>query len=306
MVSVEALPGLFFIERGYLNGNHFVLPGPNPVLIDTGYLGHWPDTRAALAAFGVEPARVRLIINTHTHCDHIGGNALIQEASGCGIALHPLGAAYMQERDAFSPWWRYYAQEADFFTPTRELADGETVRVGPYQFTVLHTPGHASDGIVLYHPGEKVLISSDTLWEKDLAVMTLGVEGEDAVAKALASLERLAGLEARAVFPGHGSPFTDFAGALRHASKRYQAYLIDPERLWRDQLKRIFIYSLLMAGAISQARLLKRLLAAPWFPETAARLGAEPGELFRDTMGLLIKKGLVKEGREGLYTIVRA
>jgi hydroxyacylglutathione hydrolase len=306
VASVEALPGLYFVERGYLNGNHFVLPGPKPVLIDTGYLGHWPDTRAALAALGVEPARVSLIITTHTHCDHIGGNAPIQEASGCDIALHPKGAGYMRARDDFSPWWRYYAQEADFFTPTRELEDCETVRVGPHEFTVLYTPGHASDGIVLYHPAEKVLISSDTLWEKDVAVMTLGVEGEDAVEKALASLERLAGLEARAVFPGHGPPFRDLAGALKLARRRYQAYLKDPERLWRDQLKRIFIYTLLMAGVIGESRLRERLLAAPWFPETAARLGAGPDELFQDTLSLLTNKGLVLKGPEGLHTIVPA
>jgi hydroxyacylglutathione hydrolase len=89
--------------------------------------------------------------------------------------------------------------------------------VGPHELTVLHTPGHASDGIVLYSAVHKALISSDTLWEKDLAVMTLGVEGDDAVEKALASLERLAGLEARAVFPGHGPFFTDSKNALDHA-----------------------------------------------------------------------------------------
>ncbi len=306
MAPVEALPGLYFIERGYLNGNHFVLPGPEPVLIDTAYASGWNRTQAELAALGVEPARVRLIINTHTHSDHIGANRRIQEASGCEIALHPLGAGFIRAGDTWSTWLRYYDQEADYFAPTRDLQDGETVRVGTYELTVLHTPGHASDGIVLYHPGHKVLISSDTLWEKDLAVMTLGVEGPDAVEKALASIERLAGLEARAVFPGHGAPFSDFQGAISHARKRYQAYLKDPERVWRDQLKRIFIFTLLMDGAPDELKFFERLLATPWFPETAQKLSADPGELFKDTLGLLRSKGLVRQGQQGLYTIVPA
>lgn len=306
MQSVQALPGLYFIQRGYLNGNHFVLPGKEPVLIDTAYATGWQRTKAGLAGLGVEPAQVRLIINTHTHCDHIGGNHPIQKASGCDIALHPLGAGFIRARDTWSTWWRYYDQEAEFFTPTRELEDGGTVQVGPHQLSVLHTPGHASDGIVLYSPAHKVLISSDTLWEKDLAVMTLGVEGPAAVEKALASLERLAALEVRTVFPGHGSPFNDFQGALAHARQRYQVYLQEPERVWRDQLKRIFIYTLLMGGAPDEAHFFKRLSATPWFPETAAQLAAEPAELFKDTMGLLKAKGLVSQSPEGLETIVPA
>lgn len=306
MAFVEALPGLYFIERGYLNGNHFVFPGPKPVLIDTAYYSGWQATRVGLAALGVDPARVRLIINTHTHSDHIGGNHRIQEASGCEVALHPLGAGYIRQNDTWSTWLRYYDQEAEYFTPTRELEDGETIRVGSHELTVLHTPGHASDGMVLYHPGRKVLISSDTLWEKDLAVMTLGVEGPDAVEKALASIERLAGLEVRMAYPGHGSPFSDFSGAISHARKRYQAYLKDPERVWRDQLKRIFIFTLLMDGAPDEMQFYERLSATPWFPETAQKLSADPGELFTETLGLLRSKGLVSQGPDGLRTIVPA
>ncbi len=306
MASVEALPGLYFIERGYLNGNHFVLPGDKPVLIDTAYSSGWKRTQAELATLSVDPAQVRLIINTHTHSDHIGGNYIIQEASGCGIALHPLGAGFIRAGDTWSTWLRYYDQEAEYFRPTMELQDGETVRVGPHELTVLHTPGHASDGIVLYSPIHKVLISSDTLWEKDLAVMTLGVEGPDAVEKALASVERLAGLEVRTAFPGHGSPFSDFDGAIRHARKRYLAYLKDPERVWLDQLKRIFIFTLLMDGAPDETHFFKRLTATPWFPETAAQLSADPGELFKDTMGQLRAKGLVSQGPDGLQTAVPA
>ena len=78
----------------------------------------------------------------------------------------------MDTRDDWSTWWRYYVQEADFFTCSQILGNGETIRVGPHDFQVIHTPGHSADGIVLYHHDAKILLSSDTLWEKDIAVMT--------------------------------------------------------------------------------------------------------------------------------------
>jgi hypothetical protein len=44
MKTVEIMDELFFIHRGYLNGNHFVYRSKEPVLIDTGYITHFVET----------------------------------------------------------------------------------------------------------------------------------------------------------------------------------------------------------------------------------------------------------------------
>ena len=217
---------------------------------------------------GVDLPDVALIINTHTHCDHMGGNRAIQECSGCDIALHPIGRHFIDTRDDWSTWWRYYGQEADFFTSTRTLADGENIRIGDHEFEIFFTPGHASDGIVLYHQREKLLISSDTLWENDLAVMTLRVEGSAAVFRMLASLERIAALDVRRVYPGHGSPFDDCRGAIDRARKRLNGYLKDRRRIGRDQLKKIVVYTLLMKRSVPTGRFFPMLMNTPWYRET--------------------------------------
>jgi hydroxyacylglutathione hydrolase len=80
---------------------------------------------------------------------------------------------------------------------------------------------------VLYHRRDKLLISSDTLWENDLAVMTLRVEGSAAIFRMLASLERVAALDVRQVYPGHNRPFNDFSGAITRSRKRLEGYLND-------------------------------------------------------------------------------
>ena len=40
---------------------------------------------------------------------------------------------------------------------SRSLEDGEIIPIGPYEFEVIYTPGHAADGIVLYNRNDKVL-----------------------------------------------------------------------------------------------------------------------------------------------------
>ena len=180
MPPVEIMEDLFFIQRGYLNGNHFVYRSEDPVLVDTGYVSDFQTTVALIQSLGVDLSRTRLIVNTHCHCDHIGGNKMIQERSTCDIAMHKIGKQFIDTWDDWSTWWKYYQQDADFFNCTTALENGDRLSVGPHEFEVIYTPGHSSDGIVLYHKKEKVLISSDTLWEDDMAVMTIRVEGSRA------------------------------------------------------------------------------------------------------------------------------
>lgn len=271
MTGIEILEDLFFIQRGYLNANHFVSRSPRPVLIDTGYKGDLEETSQSIEALGVDLADISLIINTHTHCDHIGGNLAVQKRSGCEVALHPIGRHFIDTRDDWSTWWRYFGQDADFFDCTRSLADGEVIRIGRHRFTVIYTPGHAADGIVLYHERERLLFSSDTLWENDLAVMTERVEGSAAVFRMLASLDRIAALDVRRVYPGHGPPFDDFSGAIHRARRRLNGYLQDRRRIGQDLLKKIIVYTLLMRKSVAVDRFYPLLMQTHWYPETIDR-----------------------------------
>jgi len=121
----EILKDLFFFERGFLNGNHFVYRSDVPVLIDTGYISGFDETEKLITQLGIELSDISLIISTHTHSDHIGGNNRIQQKSGCDIALHKVGKYFIDSRDDWSTWWRYYNQEAEFFKCNRSLEDGD-------------------------------------------------------------------------------------------------------------------------------------------------------------------------------------
>ena len=306
MADNEIIKDLFFIERGFLNGNHFVYRSDAPVLIDTAYIADFDETEKSIARLGVNLADVSLIISTHTHCDHIGGNHAIQQKSGCDIALHKIGKYFIDTRDDWATWWRYYNQEAEFFDCARALEDGDMITLGPHDFEVIYTPGHAADGIVLYNRRDKILISSDTLWQTDMAVMTLRVEGSRALFHMLESLQKIEKLEVQMVYPGHGPPFQDMHKAITRSKKRIENFLQHPEAIGEDVLKKIIVYTLMMNKAIPAASLYGYLMQTCWYKETVdlyfkGRYEAK----YEEILNSFLKRGIIKAGNGNLYTTVK-
>jgi len=304
--AIEILKDFFFLERGYLNANHFAYRSREPILIDTAYIGDFSHTADRLSAVGIEMDRIGLIITTHCHCDHVGGNRILQEQSGCDIALHPLGKHYMDTRDDWSTWWRFYHQEADFFKATRTLEDGEIVPIGPHEFEIIHTPGHSADGIALFNKKEKMLLSSDALWEKDMAVMTLRVEGRGALPAVLSSLERIASLGAQRVYPGHGPPFTRVNEAISRSTERVRRFLKNEADIGNDLLKKITVYTLLMQRGAPEDTFYPRLMQTAWFKDTVDFYFSGQYRIKYDEIikGLLEKKVLLRKAGN-LYATVK-
>jgi len=302
----EILKDLFFIERGWLNGNHFVYRSKSPILIDTGYISDFNETERLITELGVNISDVSLIINTHTHCDHIGGNKIIQQKSRCDIALHKFGKYFIDNQDDWSTWWKYYNQEAAFFRCTKALEDGDIIAIGPHRFQVIYTPGHASDGIVLYNSQEKILISSDTLWENDMAVMTIRVEGSTALFHMQESLQKLESLDVKRVYPGHGRPFGDIREAILKSKKRIERFLAYPELIGNDLIKKIIVYTLLMKKTINESKLFPYLMGTYWFKETVdLYFNSEYEMKYNEVMNDLLERGVVKRENDYLFTTVK-
>ncbi|MBI4966350.1 MAG: MBL fold metallo-hydrolase [Desulfomonile tiedjei] len=306
MSVTEIMNSLFFIERGYLNGNHFVYRSEAPALIDTAYVADFDRTERLITDLGVDLSSVGLIVNTHCHCDHIGGNKIIQERSGCDIALHSIGKHFIDTQDDWATWWRYYKQDADFFKCTRGIEHGETIEIGPHRFEAIYAPGHSSDGIVLYSRTEKVLISSDTLWENDMAVITARVEGSRACFELFASLQKLEQLEVEVVYPGHGRPFRDFLGAIERAKARLTSFMGNPKKIGNNLLKKIIVYTLMMRKGVDEESFFQRLMKTYWFPETVdLYFAGDYRAMYDQIMKDFFHRGIVKMRNGKLFTTVR-
>jgi hydroxyacylglutathione hydrolase len=303
---MEILEDLFFVQRGYLNANHLVYRSKDPILIDTAYVSDFADTEKLVGDLGVDLSKVGLIINTHTHCDHIGGNAIIQESSGCRIALHKIGKHFIDHKDNWSTWWKYFDQEADFFQCTLALEDGDEIPIGPHRFRVIYTPGHASDGIVLHNAKNKVLISSDTLWETDMAVMNVRVEGSRAPFCMLESLDKISSLDVEIVYPGHGRPFKDFKDAISKTKKRLESFLANNRALGNDLLKKIIVYTLMMRKSVAEETFFDSLMKTHWFTETVdLYFAGEYADRYEKIMKDFSSRGIVKARNGRLVTTVK-
>ncbi len=74
-------PWVTWQQRPFPDANLLLLPGRNPALVDSGFVGHADQTADWVHA---RTGQLSLVVNTHWHADHVGGNGMLQ-AKGAGI-----------------------------------------------------------------------------------------------------------------------------------------------------------------------------------------------------------------------------
>jgi metallo-beta-lactamase class B len=117
------------------------------VLIDGDLAQSAPMIANHIRALGFDIRDVKLILNTHVHCDHAGGIAALQRLSGAAVKASP-GSARILARGGTSPDDPQYGSVAPIESAANvsALADGETLHVGPLALTPHFTPGHTAGG----------------------------------------------------------------------------------------------------------------------------------------------------------------
>ncbi len=199
----------------------YYVDAERPALIDTGGTAHpTAEIAAALTAEGTSLDAIEVIVNTHGHWDHAGGNAAVQATSGAETWIHALGAplltstlphvegyATLQAR-LLSPVTPISSNAAfaDLFVPsapaTRQLADGDRLDLGGVVLTAIHAPGHSDDLLAYFWEEEGVLIAADAAQGPGSRVGGCPLYFTSA-AEARASIRRLMELPFRELHVGH-------------------------------------------------------------------------------------------------------
>jgi len=290
--SMRLPDNIRFITRGWLNSNSLLLRGETPVLIDSGYATHAEHTLDLIHAHDVRVADLALVIHTHCHSDHIGGTHLIRAHAHAQTAMHPVEAAWIRAGERYLTWLDYLDQSATFFPVDRELNDGEILRVNDLTLQILHTPGHSPGGIAIFCPELEILFSGDAIWQGDMGAVNIAVHGESAFFHALASLDKLAALNARAIFPGHGKPIHDVAANFHRVRNRLNDFIAHPQKMAWHALKQYFIFWLMLKDGVPARDLETNIEHIPAFSDYATRyLDSEPRALLGRLLDELSSRG---------------
>ena len=271
-----------FIQRDWLSSNHVLFFDPDghserATLVDAGYVKHAARTvslvREALGRRGLGGDALGLLLNTHLHSDHCGGNAALVRAFGCRIAI-PVGEfqrpAGMADGAAF-----HRASDADSepFQAQLALAPGDRLMLGGAEWQVHASPGHDPHSVILHCPEDRLLISADALWENGFGLIFPELVGEPGFQEQHDVLELIASLDVETVLPGHGRPFQDVAGALERARGRLAALRADPRRNARNGLRVMLKYTMLDRGRMRLDGLAEAFHDSAVLQGSAAQLG---------------------------------
>lgn len=276
------------LERGWLSSNNVVfLEGDRAQLVDSGYVAHAAQTveLVRLALGGRALARV---INTHSHSDHIGGNAALAQAFGCRIAIPAGLAPAVMEWDESALLLAPTAQSAARFAHDEEIAEGDELELGGLVWRAIAVPGHDMHALAFHCEAQRLLVSGDALWRNGFGVVFAALIGDEtALAVTRATLERLSRLPIDCVIPGHGAPFDDVDDAFDRAFDRLAAFEADPVRLARHAIRVLFSFWLLERRQIGTNALPELLSSVSLYREINDRFFRQPydelaGWLVRD------------------------
>ncbi len=202
-----------YFWQGYGNNcNSYIYRGKKMVLIDPGHIMNESGERCfetltrSLAADGIKMEELEVILCTHGHPDHVEAAGLIREKSGARIGIHREDAFFLEgleQRMAAAGSSKTPSLSPDFYLQAGELKlglpGGET---DPIQ--VLHTPGHSPGSICFYFPGEKTLVTGDTVFDSSIGRSDLPGGDFAALGRSIASLAGLEEMEL--LLPGHMGP----------------------------------------------------------------------------------------------------
>ena len=235
MQAREAAPGCWYVEglsalgspanQNFISNAGFIVTSGGVVVVDA--LGSPALAERLLAEIRkVTPQKVTHVIVTHYHADHVYGLQVF-EALGAQILAHQAGREYLYadtarlrlqaSREELAPWIddkTRLVPATEWVAARRELKVGDTTLVlQPVG------PAHTPEDLAVYVPGQKLLYAGDLVFRSRIPFV-----GQADSRNWIASLDKLLGMDARTIVPGHG-PVSTEARRDMQLTRDYLVYL---------------------------------------------------------------------------------
>lgn len=294
--------GITVFERGWLSSNNILIEGAETTaLVDSGYSTHASQT-LALVQQALQTRPLDLLLNTHLHSDHCGGNAALQCMYPQMTTLIPPGqVAAVSNWDPEALTHEPTGQTCPAFKIQGVLKPGETIQLGDVHWEIHAARGHDPHSVIFFEPSGRILISADALWENGFGVVFPELEDISAFDEVADTLTLIEALKPAIVIPGHGTVFAGVDDALRRARSRLDQFKKEPEKHRRHALKVLIMFKLLEWQSVNVQDLFHWYVKTPYISTIERRtsmLEESPLHMaFTSLINELAKSGALR--REG-------
>ncbi|QNS09192.1 MBL fold metallo-hydrolase [Streptomyces xanthii] len=210
-------------------------------LIDAGLPGHWRDLRRELRSLGKSFDDIRGLVLTHGDTDHIGFAERLRKTHGVPVFVHAADAVRTREGEKFKgaigprrlgPTLKFLGYSLvrknglrpRYVGDVTEFGDGDVLDL-PGSPVIVGMPGHSPGSVAVHVPLADAVFVGDALTTRHVLTGRAGPQPApftDDPDLALSSLDRISGLPASWVLPGHGAPWrispAQVGDAVRSAS----------------------------------------------------------------------------------------
>ncbi len=189
------------LEVGPIMANCYILgceDTKEAVVIDPG-----DEADRILTSLAESELKVKYIINTHGHFDHVGANKRMKEVTKATLMIHPDDEPMLSELSSSAAAFGLSSENSP--KADKYLNDGDEISFGTITLKVIHTPGHSMGGVCLYTDG--AVFVGDTLFKGSIGRTDLPGGNYNTLISSIKN-KLLAFDEETIVYPGHGPETT--------------------------------------------------------------------------------------------------
>jgi glyoxylase-like metal-dependent hydrolase (beta-lactamase superfamily II) len=182
----EKLSGIILLKSIGICSNVYIIGKKILTLIDCGDGSTLDIFREKLKLINIDFSKIKQVIITHKHFDHVYGLDLILKESNPKIFIHKEDC-----KNLINKYGKYI----------EEIEDGDIIVTSIFCLKVVHTPGHTNGSICLYEEDRKILFSGDTIFANGYYGKVNDIESFN---KIINSIKKLSNLKIDFLLPGHG------------------------------------------------------------------------------------------------------